>query len=418
MPTCIDDFLGSGTSFAILESRLFTLHKPDFYIKPENKISLSDQIYSLEESEEMAALEVECYELNSDLFERYVTKMLKDTIKEGHKQTEDIDNMFSMIQQESVDKNVLHQAMQDYLNIYNRKSKKKVAKKKYNLENNFRLPKLSDLMTISPLIQQLYGKSGVLFFGNNVYNIKRGSARDNYINFKNKKYKIEFRCKSKYFLESYRNIIQNHITNEAKKRNTEIFDIISRIENKRNQMINEVDNLKKSLSKSRIGDIGYKKKGQFYEIFIDIPDFIYKHKENYYLFESTKIAIDVKFSGTSAILIKKPYIPESSMPYNHPFVHSTANICLGNEHFIKGRLEDMNIHFNKIYDLRKHNVSQRIATSLDEAKQVIEDGYMGDVNPVKYLDEHIFRHELLVEGLSDLRAIGVSRERIFPKEAR
>ena len=422
IPTCIDNFVNSRSSFALLENCIYTLHKISDH-KPKDIVSLSGFTYSLEESEEFKDLERECYQFNSSFFEKKITEMLKQKIG-NNGENKNVDNIFSKIQEEQIDKMVLYQAMRDYINILNLKNneniinKTRTKTKKYNFKTqDINLPTLDDLKTISPLVKKLYQQPGLLFFGNNVYTLKKDKTKDNFLQFKKQRYNLEFKTTSQEFLEKYRKIILDHIDNESEKMNKNLYQKIRQSEEDNKKKMSEIQNINKSINTSNLGEMGYVKKGVFYHVYLNIPKFINKHENKYYLFEPTRVAMDIKLSQSDAIFVKKPYIPNEFMNYHHPFVFRTGSICLGDAAFKEGRLEDeLDVHFNRVYNIQTQNVSERIAKSLNEAKQVIEDGYIGmGIKPVHTLNESNFKSELLNNGLNDNRALGIRQNRIFPE---
>ena len=417
IPTCIDDFILCGSTFAVLENRLWRLHKTG--AKPENYLSLTGQSYSLEESEELPKLEFECYCRNSSIIEKRITAEIKKSQKSSEEELKGLKNIFRKFQEDGTEKRVLYQAMHDYMNIYLKKKNGKSAKvKEIKVGHDVNIPKLEELKTTSSLLSRLYNGRGFLFSRNCVYDIDSGKTNGSYLKFKGKKLSFNLNCKSNEFQESYRKIIHEHVVSRFRDDNSKIVDGIRKINKQKEYLEDEIAVLKKSIEFNNIGDVGYRKKSQYYEVYADIPEFILKHENKYYLFDKIRISIDVKFNGDSAILVKKPYVPDDFMPYNHPFVYHDGDICLGNGNYINGRLEELNIYFNTSYNLNEHDVSRRIAVSLDQAKQVILDGYVGKIEkikPVKRLEiESNFEDEFLKGGLLDSRALRIPKNRIFP----
>lgn len=372
--------------------------------------------FKLEESENLLGLEQDYLERNKENIKKFQT----DNLKNLSKQYDDLSQKFSYLKDALNNEFSIEEFISDY--IFAVHNKKKISKSskyedielpKENLSEKVSIEDISFSGMKNSVLEKLVDEfskekktGGIIMLCGNVYGVPPLGIVSGSL-----KKRREIALNDSFYLDSIKNFekaYKEKIAEEIKEKvklsfSSEIFRI-----NEREEKIEKLKTkARKPVEKTR-GDIGFDKKSDNeYIIFRDLPKYILKKNNEYYLFPEVRIGTRIITEGEeiSFNVAGRVETPE----YNHPFVFSGGSICYGDS---SGRQKEI-IGIKKTkYKLRnltyedKKRFAVDILRVLDFTAGVLEEGHKKNTHPVKELDQ-FSQSKLTINEVRSYRSQGI-----------
>lgn len=416
--TFLKDLSFSGTSFAILEGRIHTLHEPG-KSSNGNYFQNRNQLLVFEEAEEISELEKEIFVEKEKEIENYMSwvidfKLLRK-IADNNSKLKGLGNIYESTKDDSIEKFIMVHVFDIYNHETRIEEKLEINNQKWDdnpiLNNN---PSTEDLHSKQNSLDILLNNNGVLILGNDCYILNENSDKemDSFVMFKDKKLYLNPFLSLDQLEDNYTSLLLQRIEKKAFEHGEEYSKILADQKNdlsKLNDMLSTQKNYVNT-TEARRGQVGFKKlDNNKYGLFLYIEPFILEKDKKYYAFPTAELGTELKVNSNRMQIVAPLRVLNT--PYSHPFVYTNGDICYDGP----SRWNRLEINFNHNYDLNSPNsLATKIATVLREARMNIEAGYFGsEVIPLKPIDNFQPIATSLSDAIEYARSNGIKTERII-----
>ncbi len=411
LPTFIKDFDLSKEPFAILEKRIYTLHKKSNLTNPENFLYFLGQKYTLEESEEISLLENEFFDLNRKKIEEFMSSLIQsefiNKIKSLDSTIRELTNVYSSLKGNALEKFIKENIFVAYYNLKPTKDKDSITDKIRTSNVEVRYPSVDELKSEKNSFINLFGDKKLLILLGRCYNLEIVDSKrelSEYIRFKNNFFKISHYCFVEDLEKKYLEGLIKRIMGKSIEHGKKFYEeIIKQRSNKKESLEQEL-NRKRS---DKLGILGFEKiNDDRYKLYILVNPYVIKKDNNYYFIKkAVRVGTELLVSSDSLKIVYQPRIFD--MPYNHIFVRDDGGICFGTFRWVS-----VGVIFDHWYNLKNPDLAEKIAGVLRQAEDNLTLGWIGTPgmdNP------SAFDNCLLTGGRKEaLRLVG--EERIFDND--
>ncbi len=383
--TFLTRFFYSQEPFAIIKGRLYTLVRG---LDSEIKLYFLDEIFGLEESEEISQLEKQLFLQEQDVLERRMSKYILNIVskfKTNLIELKELGNIYQSLKDTSIERFI----MVDVFNAYNHENHgvvKEVLTSEYEkLPEIQRMPTVRDLFSRDNSLDALIESCGIFVFEGLCYKLVYNDNSNDWIDFRDLPLYLKPWIKLEELCMQYSKSLNSRIKKKAEEHAQDFSHILSLVKKEKTNLrkaINQNTSFSGRTSGSR-GHISFRKKSSnIYEIRVNVPPYIIGKSGYFYAFSGTVLGLDLKIKGNEIMLKDKPKVV--ALPYKHPFVYLDGNICYGNLNWAEQR----KIIFGQYYDMsNKTAIAKKIAQAMREGERTLLKGYIGNnVDPVNNID--------------------------------
>jgi len=415
--TVFERFLLTCKPFAFINDEIYTM-EDNKYIVTDNTWEHLDKKFSL---------------FKSDNLSKFTNHQLSDAQEDVHKymswiinfkyirKLENVASNFSQnldyykeLKQNSIDKLIT-----DVFYIFNHKQNSEMDED-LDLDTTVEsFPSINDLKDISSVINEIIPKPGVMVRNNVCYTLEKGNPNGNGIlTFNGEQYTLKRLMDLDELVKDYSSRLKGEIEGIAISHGEKFQEQIKTINDRLSKCKEEIGRVENLKGIKKMGSVGYQKlDANDYLFFAEIEPFILGKDGVYYAFHennqegSKKIRIGsrVTIDADSLCIHNKPKVID--IPYFHPFVHSSGDICYADG----SRWSYYGIKFTPHkYKHSDQGIARKMAYLLWEGTYAIVDGVIGSrVGPVHNLSRFNVIAKSEQEAIQYARQNNIDEKRIF-----
>ncbi len=418
-PTILDKFMMSGETFALLDSRIYTIERNTPSANGNAWKYLKEQ-YPLFESDELSLFQRELFKDNEDDLKEYMSwvidfKLIR-RLKELSSQVSKKINYYGSMKEQSLDRFI-----QDVFKIYNyqREKKKEVVIEDPKIDTAINsYPALDDLHNIETRIYDLIPRPGIVTIAGTCYELISSKARRNgTLTFKGTDYSLKPLMPLQKLADEYRLRLRADVEQVALQHGKKFKNQILLLYKKEKEIDANISKKKVKKTRKKVGNIRYEPRGNNeYLFYAEIEPYLLEKDGKYYAFNeegkegSKRVRVGTTLDITDRYVTIKNEPTLRDMPYNHPFVYPSGRICFAGAE----RWSYLNVKFLHKYSIKDKGLARRVALMLWEATGNITTGYIGNtLTPVHSISNYTPIALNEDDAKDYAKKHGISEERIF-----
>jgi len=409
-------FLLTGRPLAILNSDIYTIESND-HIKTENYWEYLGKRYGLFKSDSLRKFMNNQLIDGEDDIHSYISWVINfNYIRKLEEIASDFNqnlDYYKSIKQRSIDKLIT-----DIFNIYNREQKNDISES-IDIDTSMdSLPNIQELHK-TDIFESLVPSPGIISIGKMCYSIVPGTANGNgSVVFDNKQYTLKEYSDLSDLNGNYASRLKAGIEKLAMSHGDKFKSQIKLFTEKNAKCKSDIKSTKELKDSDRMGNVGYQKVGNNYIFYAVVEPYLLKKDEKFYAFNaprangSKRVRVGSSFTIDSKTITINNSPQVLDMPYFHPFVHDSANICFnGNT-----RWTENNIRFSKKYKHDEPGLANKIVTLLYESQNALVNGANGDITPVYYFSRFKPVAKNMTQAINYARLHHIDERRIFDND--